>query len=197
MVNQASPSVGKTGCWHVQQLICHAVMTLMILDGAPLMAQSTESPSTPIAGNQEPATAVPAPVPKSASPDAPAPQPHGAHGTPAATAEWRAPDTPDELQGRDYYRLEEKTTCKLPGPESIHLKTWANRLTIEDGRLLIWGPICSDAPIVVPWSEAARDLRISADRQHLSYKGEILIHAATPPQLCEAGQWCPVPPAGP
>lgn len=96
------------------------------------------------------------------------------------------------LEGREYIRMGKDVTCKSNSPERTVLKSWANRISVKDGALLVWGPVCNDSPESIPLAQAARSVFVSADLKRILYKGEVLAYAKELPKLCEAGPWCPV-----
>jgi hypothetical protein len=96
------------------------------------------------------------------------------------------------LNGRSYVRMDKDLTCKSNDPEHTVLKTWANKITIENGRILIWGKVCNDSPESISFSEAGKNLFISVDLKRIIYKKEVLLYSRDTPKLCDAGQWCPV-----
>lgn len=96
------------------------------------------------------------------------------------------------LNGRNYVRLQMDATCKANDPEHTLLKTWANRVSFSDGKILVWGTVCNDSPNVIPLTKAGNSLLISADLKRIVYKNEVLRYTKDMPDLCEAGQWCPV-----
>lgn len=107
--------------------------------------------------------------------------------------DWAYVVFPDQLDGRAYYRLDDKATCKSNTPGHTVIKTWANKITVQGERLLLWGSLCNDTPTVVPLREASAALLLSRDLHMLRYKGECLTYADKPPTLCPQGLWCPVP----
>ena len=98
---------------------------------------------------------------------------------------------PEQLKGRAYYRLDPDSTCKAHAPDRTVIKSWANKISFEDGRLLLWGKTCNDSPQTVPLSKAASEITISRDLTRIRYQGECLYYYEMPPKLCEFGSWCP------
>ncbi len=96
------------------------------------------------------------------------------------------------LNGRTYIRLDNDATCKSNNPEHTVLKTWANKITFENGRILIWGKVCNDSPESLPVAKLGKTLLISADLKRIVYNKEVLLYSKDAPKLCDAGQWCPV-----
>jgi hypothetical protein len=96
------------------------------------------------------------------------------------------------LNGRTYIRLDNNATCKSNNPEHTVLKTWANKITFENGRVLIWGKVCNDSPESLPVTKIGKNLLISADLKRIVYNKEVLLYFNADPKLCDAGQWCPV-----
>ena len=96
------------------------------------------------------------------------------------------------LNGRIYVRMEKDATCKANDPERTVLKTWANKVSFENGQVLIWGKVCNDSPESLPLSQAGKSLLISADLKRIVYKNEVLRYSKDTPKLCDEGQWCKV-----
>jgi len=96
------------------------------------------------------------------------------------------------LNGRSYVRMEKDATCKANNPEHTVIKTWANKISFENGQILIWGKVCNDSPESISISQAGKNLFISADLRRIVYKNEVLRYSKDTPKLCEEGQWCPV-----
>ena len=101
------------------------------------------------------------------------------------------------LNGRSYVRMEKDATCKANNPEHTVIKTWANKISFENGQILIWGKVCNDSPESISISHAGKNLFISADLRRIVYKNEVLRYSKDTPKLCEEGQWCPVEAAKP
>lgn len=101
------------------------------------------------------------------------------------------------LNGRSYVLLSKEATCKANNPEHTVLKSWANRISFENGQLLVWGKVCNDTPDTIPLAQAGKNLLISLDLKRVVYKNEVLRYARELPALCDAGQWCPVEDAKP
>jgi hypothetical protein len=101
------------------------------------------------------------------------------------------------LNGRSYVRMEKDATCKANNPEHTVIKTWANKISFENGQILIWGKVCNDSPESISISQAGKNLFISADLRRIVYKNEVLRYSKDTPKLCEEGQWCPVEAAKP
>lgn len=95
------------------------------------------------------------------------------------------------LNGRSYVHLGKNATCKANNAEHTVLKTWVNRISLENGQLLVWGKVCNDTPETIPLSQVGKNLLISLDLKRLVYKNEVLRYAKELPALCDAGQWCP------
>ena len=96
------------------------------------------------------------------------------------------------LNGRIYVRMEKDATCKANDPERTVLKTWANKVSFENGQVLIWGKVCNDSPESLSLSQAGKSLLISADLKRIVYKNEVLRYSQDTPKLCDEGQWCKV-----
>lgn len=96
------------------------------------------------------------------------------------------------LNGRIYVRMEKDATCKANDPERTVLKTWANKVSFENGQVLIWGKVCNDSLESLPLSQAGKSLLISADLKRIVYKNEVLRYSQDAPKLCDEGQWCKV-----
>ena len=96
------------------------------------------------------------------------------------------------LNGRIYVRMEKDATCKANDPERTVLKTWANKVSFENGQVLIWGKVCNDSFESLPLSQAGKSLLISADLKRIVYKNEVLRYSQDTPKLCDEGQWCKV-----
>ena len=96
------------------------------------------------------------------------------------------------LNGRIYVRMEKDATCKANDPERTVLKTWANKVSFENGQVLIWGKVCNDSFESLPLSQACKSLLISADLKRIVYKNEVLRYSQDTPKLCDEGQWCKV-----
>jgi hypothetical protein len=96
------------------------------------------------------------------------------------------------LNGRSYVRMEKDATCKANNPEHTVIKTWANKISFENGQILIWGKVCNDSPESIFISQAGKNLFISADLRRIVYKNEVLRYFKDAPKLCDDGQWCPV-----
>lgn len=99
---------------------------------------------------------------------------------------------PEQLEGRAYYRLDDKAACKANNPNHTLIKSWANKLSFHEGRVLEWGMICNDSPKVTPLRDAAVELMVTRDLKKISYRGETLMYGENPPKLCDAGVWCPL-----
>ncbi len=98
----------------------------------------------------------------------------------------------EQLEGRAYYRLDDKAACKANDPNHTLIKSWANKVSFHEGRLLEWGMICNDSPKVTPLRDAAVALMVTRDLKKISYHGETLMYGENPPKLCDAGVWCPL-----
>ena len=96
------------------------------------------------------------------------------------------------LNGRTYVRMEKDAICKANDPERTVLKTWANKISFENGQVLIWGKVCNDSPESISISQAGKNLFISADLKRIVYKKEVLRYSKDTPKLCDEGQWCPL-----
>ena len=96
------------------------------------------------------------------------------------------------LNGRIYVRMEKDATCKANNQEHTVLKTWANKVSFENGQVLIWGKVCNDSPESLSLSQAGKSLLISADLKRIVYKNEVLRYSQDTPKLCDEGQWCKV-----
>jgi hypothetical protein len=96
------------------------------------------------------------------------------------------------LNGRTYIRLDNDATCKSNDPEHTVIKTWANKISFENGRVLIWGKVCNDSPESLPVAKLGKNLLISSDLKRIVYNKEVLLYFKDAPKLCDAGQWCPV-----
>lgn len=104
---------------------------------------------------------------------------------------------PEQLEGRAYYRLDDKAACKADNPSHTLIKSWANKVSFHEGRLLEWGMICNDSPKVTPLRDAAVELMVTRDLKKISYYGETLLYWENPPKLCDEGIWCPLKPENP
>ena len=93
------------------------------------------------------------------------------------------------LNGRIYVRMEKDATCKANNQEHTVLKTWANKVSFENGQVLIWGKVCNDSFESLPLSQAGKSLLISADLKRIVYKNEVLRYSQDTPKLCDEGQW--------
>ncbi len=105
-------------------------------------------------------------------------------------------DAPAALAGRTYYLLEEGASCLATDTARTRIRTWRQRIEFTNDRVLIWGELCNDAAELLPLVEARVALRVTSDREAVLYRDRRLAYAASPPKLCEAGLWCPVPEAG-
>jgi hypothetical protein len=86
--------------------------------------------------------------------------------------------------------------CRAHTPDRPYLKSWKNRLTFAQGKVLIWQTLCNDNPLVLDFDALA--FVFAPDLSSLTYEGEAYTYYAHPPQLCDQGQWCPVEaPQGP
>lgn len=101
------------------------------------------------------------------------------------------------LNTRTYVRMDKDATCKANDPEHTVLKTWANKISFENGQVLVWGKVCNDSPESISFVEAGKSLYISADLKRIVYKNEVLRYYKDAPKLCDGGQWCPVEAAKP
>ena len=95
------------------------------------------------------------------------------------------------LNGKSYYHLNDKVTCKSNDPDRTIIKSWVNKISFNDNQILIWGTICSDSPEIVKFKSAGRDLLVSSDLQLIIYKKEVLYFRNPEPKLCDEGKWCP------
>lgn len=101
---------------------------------------------------------------------------------------------PEQLEGRTYYRLDDKAACKADNPSHTLIKSWANKVSFHEGRLLEWGMICNDSPKVTPLRDAVVELMVTRDLKKISHHGETLMYWENPPKLCDEGVWCPLKP---
>ena len=100
------------------------------------------------------------------------------------------------LEGRAYYLLADNVTCRANTPDHPYLKSWKNKLTFTQGKVVIWQTLCNDSPLVLDFD--GRAFVFTPDLSSLTYAGESYTYYAHPPQLCDQGQWCPVEaPQGP
>ena len=104
---------------------------------------------------------------------------------------------PEQLEGRAYYRLDDKAACKADNPDHTLIKSWANKVSFHEGRLLEWGMVCNDSPKVTSLRDAAVELMVTRDLKKISYHGETLLYWENPPKLCDEGIWCPLKPENP
>jgi hypothetical protein len=97
--------------------------------------------------------------------------------------------TPDRLDGRNYYLLGEGVTCLANAPGHPRVKSWKNRLEFSRGNVLIWQSICNDNPITQTFDP--EQFTVADDLSYVIYNDEKYTYYAEPPQLCADGQWCP------
>ena len=97
-----------------------------------------------------------------------------------------------QLEGRAYYQLDGKATCKANNDTHTRIKSWANKISFAGDNLLVWGSICNDTPTPIALDKADAELMITRDMNSILYQGECLTYSENPPKLCEKGIWCPV-----
>ena len=97
---------------------------------------------------------------------------------------------PNALEGRAYYLLADDVTCRANTPERPRLKSWKNKLTFAQEKVLMWQTLCNDSPLVLDFD--AHAFVVSHGFSSLTYEGETYTYYEHPPQLCAQGQWCPV-----
>lgn len=95
------------------------------------------------------------------------------------------------LDGKSYYHLTKGKTCQSNDPERTVIKSWSNKVSFKDDKILVWGSICNDSPELISFADAKNDLFISSDLRIIVYKKEVLVLYVKEPKLCAAGQWCP------
>lgn len=96
----------------------------------------------------------------------------------------------NQINGRNYYLLEEGFSCRANAPGKPILKSWKNRIEFSDGKVLIWETICNDNPIIKEFRQ--KDFLFSNDFSSLIFQSEKYIFYEKPPKLCPEGQWCPI-----
>ena len=99
------------------------------------------------------------------------------------------PQTRGSLDGRNYYLLGERVTCRANAPGYPRVKSWKNRLEFSRENVLIWQSICNDNPIIQKFDP--QHFRVADDLSYVIYKDEKYTYYEEPPKLCENGQWCP------
>jgi hypothetical protein len=96
------------------------------------------------------------------------------------------------LDGRSYLLIGKDVTCKANDPEHTEIKSWANKISFEGGKVLIWGKVCNDSPESMAISKLGKSLLISANLDIIIFKKQVLKYSKDNPKLCDAGLWCPV-----
>jgi len=96
----------------------------------------------------------------------------------------------NQINGRNYYLLEDEFSCRANAPGKPLLKSWKNRIEFRDGKVLIWETICNDNPIRKKFSP--KEFLFSEDFSLLVFQFEKYRFYEEPPELCPKGQWCPI-----
>jgi len=96
------------------------------------------------------------------------------------------------LNGRSYVIMGKDITCRANDLARTEIKSWANKISFEEGRVLVWGKVCNDSPENIAISKVGKSLLISADLNIIIYKNEVLRYSESGPKLCDVGLWCPV-----
>ncbi len=94
------------------------------------------------------------------------------------------------LEGRNYYLLEKNFTCRANAPGKPILKSWKDRIGFSNGKVLIWGTVCNDNPIINTFNYL--DFSLSDDMSSLKYQAKNYTFYEEKPKLCPSGQWCPI-----